>query len=74
MRTLSTQIFLSADVGVPIDVEAAGTALENPYVYDSVARELKAMERQGLLRVVDESVRQGDADAPIDRISFIRLR
>jgi hypothetical protein len=74
MRTLSTQIFLSADIGVPIDVEAAGTALENPYVYDSVARDLKAMERQGLLRVVDEKCLQGRSDGPIDRISFVRLR
>ena len=74
MRTLSTRIFLSADIGVPIEVEAAGTGLENPYVYDSVARDLKAMERQGLLRVVDEKCRQGNADGPIDRISFVRLR
>jgi hypothetical protein len=74
MRSLSTSIYLEADVGVPTDVEPAGTALENPYVYDSVARELKAMARDGLLRVVSERYRQGDAEAPIDRISFVRLR
>jgi len=72
MTTLSTTIFLSADVGVPVDVESAGTALENPYVYDSVARDLKAMEREGLLRVVNE--RQGLVDGAIDHISFVRLR
>ena len=74
MRTLSTTIFLDADVGVRTDVEPAGTALENPYVYDSVARDLKAMERQGLLRVVHEKSRQGAVEGPIDRISFVRLR
>jgi hypothetical protein len=74
MRTLSTTIFLAADVGVPIDVESAGTPLENPYVYDSVARDLKAMEREGLLRVVNQEWRQGNVDGPIDRISFVRLR
>jgi hypothetical protein len=74
MRTLSISIYLDADVGVPTDVEPAGTPLENPYVYDSVARELKAMARDGLLRVVSERSRQGDADATIDRISFVRLR
>ena len=74
MRTLSRSIFLSADVGVSVDVEPAGTSLENPYVYDSVARDLKAMEREGLLRVVNEKSRQGNVDGPIDRISFIRLR
>ncbi len=74
MRNLSTSIYLDADVGVPTDVEPAGTPLENPYVYDSVARELKAMARDGLLRVVSERCRAGDAEAPIDRISFVRLR
>ena len=74
MRTLSRSIFLSADVGKSVDVEPAGTPLENPYVYDSVARELKAMEQEGLLRVVNEKSRQGNVDGPIDRISFVRLR
>jgi hypothetical protein len=74
MRNLSMSIYLDADVGVPTDVEPAGTPLENPYVYDSVARELKAMARDGLLRVVSERCRAGDGEAPIDRISFVRLR
>jgi hypothetical protein len=74
MRNLSTSIYLEADIGVPTDVEPAGTPLENPYVYDSVARELKAMARDGLLRVVSERCRAGDAESPIDRISFVRLR
>ena len=75
MRTLSTSIYLAADVGVPTEVEPAGTSLENPYVYDSVARDLKAMEGEGLLRIVDEQCRQGGgAEAPIDRLSFVRLR
>ena len=71
MRTLSTSIYLAADVGVATDVEAAGTTLENPYVYDSVARELKAMEREGLLRVLEERSRE---EGSIERISFVRLR
>jgi hypothetical protein len=48
--------------------------LENPYVFDSVARDLKAMEGEGLLRIVDEQCRQGGSEAPIDRLSFVRLR
>ena len=74
MRTLSTSIYLASDVGVPTEVEPAGTSLENPYVYDSVARDLKAMAGEGLLRIVDERCRQGTNDAPIDRLSFVRLR
>jgi len=74
MRTLSTSIYLAADVGVPTEVEPAGTSLENPYVYDSVARDLKAMAGEGLLRIVDEHLREGRSDAPIDRLRFVRLR
>ena len=74
MRTLSTSIYLAADVGVPTEVEPAGSSLENPYVYDSVARDLKAMAGEGLLRIVDEHLREGRSDAPIDRLSFVRLR
>ena len=74
MRTLSTSIYLASHVGVPTEVEPAGTSLENPYVYDSVARDLKAMEGEGLLRIVDEHLREGRSDAPIDRLSFVRLR
>ena len=74
MRTLSTSIYLAANVGVPTEVEPAGTSLENPYVYDSVARDLKAMEGEGLLRIVDEHLREGRSDAPIDRLRFVRLR
>ncbi len=74
MRTLSTSIYLAADVGVPTEVEPAGSSLENPYVYDSVARDLKAMAGEGLLRIVDEHLREGRSDAPIDRLRFVRLR
>ena len=59
MTSISRTIYLSADVGVPTDVPPAGSSLENPYVYDSVARELKAMADEGLLQVVSEDRRQG---------------
>ena len=44
------------------DLPRAGFTLENPFVYDAVARELKAMADQGLVEIVDrwlggESVR-----------------
>ena len=57
-----------------IDVPPAGSTLENPYVYDSVARELKAMADEGLLQVVSEDHRQGESESLIGRIRFARLR
>jgi hypothetical protein len=71
---MSRRIYLAADVGIPTDVLPAGSSLENPYVYDSVARELKSMAEEGLLRVVSEECRPGDAGRLIERISFARLR
>ena len=74
MTSLSRTIYLSADVGVPTDVQPAGSSLENPYVYDSVARELKAMADEGLLKVVSEARRQDASEPLIGRIRFARLR
>jgi hypothetical protein len=74
MASLSRSIYLAADVGVPTEVPAAGSSLENPYVYDSVARELKAMADEGLIQIVSEDRQQGDAESLIGRISFARLR
>ena len=74
MTSISRTIYLSADVGVPTDVPPAGSSLENPYVYDSVARELKAMADEGLLKVVSEDRRQGASEPLIGHIRFARLR
>jgi len=74
MTSMSRSIYLAADVGVPTDVLPAGSSLENPYVYDSVARELKSMAEEGLLEVVSEESRPGDSGRLIERISFARLR
>ena len=74
MTSLSRSIYLAADVGIPTEVPPAGSSLENPYVYDSVARELKAMADEGLIRVVSEDRREGESETLIERIRFARLR
>jgi hypothetical protein len=73
-RSLVRSIYLESELGVPTDLDAAGTALENPYVYDSAARDLKAMADEGLVKIVREQVRQGLGERLIKRISFARLR
>jgi hypothetical protein len=52
----------------------AGTGLENPYVYDSAARELKEMADRCLVRTVRERVRRGGSQNLIERIVFSRVR
>jgi hypothetical protein len=74
MTSLVRSIYLDSELGIPTDLEPAGTALENPYVYDSAARDLKAMADEGLVEIVREKARHGLPDRLIGRITFARLR
>lgn len=74
MRTLAESYYLDSDLGTLSELPNVGSSLENPYVYDASARELKAMASQGLLKVVDER-RSGDGQRGlICRLTFQRLR
>ncbi len=74
MSTFVQTTYRVADFGIPTDLLGAGTSLENPYAYDSAARELKLMAEQGLVKIVDERVRRGDHEQLINHIRFSRLR
>ena len=74
MGTLVQTVYLDSEFGVATDLEAAGTSLENPYVYDSAARELKSMAQEGLVKIIREQIADGAAEPLIKRISFARLR
>jgi hypothetical protein len=73
MRTLAQSFYLDSCFGVEQELPRAGNALENPYVYDASARELKALAAQGSVEITFEHhVRAGD-DRLIDRLRFKRL-
>ena len=72
MRTLAETVYLDSEFGALSELPNAGSALENPYVYDSSAAELKAMASNGLLRIVEES-RSADGSL-IRHLTFRRLR
>ncbi len=74
MSTLVQNVYLDSEFGVATELQAAGTSLENPYVYDSAARELKSMAQAGLVQIVREQVADGVAEPLIKHISFTRLR
>jgi len=74
VRSIVQSIYVDSQLGEPTELEPAGTGLENPYVYDSAARELKAMANRGLVRIVGEHVRKGGPQSLIERITFARLR
>lgn len=74
MTTLAESVYLDSAFGVETPLPKAGSALENPYVYDDAARELKLMEQRGLIRVSREHAVLAAGQPLIDRLSFIRLR
>jgi hypothetical protein len=74
MRTLAQSVYLDSSFGAAIDLPRAGSALENPFVFDAAARELKAYADRGLIEIVDEqTVRLADEHL-IGRLRFRRLR
>lgn len=74
MSNLVLNAYLDSEFNVPTELEGAGTALENPYVYDSAARELKSLAERGLVKITREKVTHVPAGQLISKISFARLR
>lgn len=74
MQSLAMSLFLDSEVSVDQELPCAGTPLENPFVYDSVARDLKQMAKCGLVEIVQEHSHQGCAGTLIDSLRFRRVR
>jgi len=73
MQTLAQHVYLDSELGGLSELPSAGSPLENPYVYDSSAREIKAMAAEGLVKIVDER-RVDGREGLISRLIFRRLR
>ena len=71
MSPLIRGAYLDSEPGVLTPLVPAGSSLENPYVYDSAARELKALADEGLVEIADERTTEA---ALIGAISFRRIR
>jgi hypothetical protein len=56
MTSIAQSIHAVAPIGAVTELPAAGTSLENPFVYDAAAREIKEMVNMGCTEVVDERV------------------
>jgi len=74
MSPIVRTIYQESELGVPIELSAAGTSLENPYAYDSAARELKLMADQGLVEITSEQLRTEVSPSLVTRLAFARLR
>jgi len=74
MQTLARTAYLDSTLGADEELPRAGTALENPYVFDAAAREMHAMAAQGLVMIVHEHHVLGNDEVLIDELRFRRLR
>ena len=73
MSTLAQSIYLESEPGIPWPLERAGSPLDNPFVYDVVAKDLKAMATRGLVEIVDEYSSVCLGEPLISMISFKRI-
>ena len=74
MPTLADRAYLDSEFGIEQELPRAGSALENPVVFDATARELHDMARRGLVEIVYERRAPAEEHALIDRLTFKRLR
>jgi hypothetical protein len=74
MTTLANAFYLDSKFGVESELPRSGSPLENPYVYDASARELKALADRGLIAIVRERRCQAAGDELIASLTFKRLR
>jgi hypothetical protein len=71
---LARSVFLESEIGAIEELPRSGTALENPFVFDAVANDLKRMAASGLVEIVDEHRTRAGSDTLIDSIRYRRLR
>ena len=74
MSTYAQTLYLDSAFGVPCDLPKAGVSLENPYVFDAAAREIKHMADGGLVEIVHEHLSALAPEPLIDELTFVRLR
>ena len=56
------------------EAQPGGQFAREPYVYDSVARDLKRLALEGLVEIIDEKASGDGGERLIERIAFRRLR
>lgn len=73
MLSLARSLFRDSELRVETDLPRAGCALENPFVYDAVAREFEQMAQRGLVEIVQEHRSYG-GEPLIDSLRYRRVR
>jgi len=71
--SLAQSLFLDSELRVEQELPRSGSTLENPFVYDAVAREFTKMAQRGLVEIVQEH-RSNQGEPLIDSLRYRRLR
>ena len=73
MRSIAQTLHAFAPIGAVVELPSAGTWLENPFVYDAAARDIKALVQQGCTEIVDERVEPVGGEPITVHLAFRRL-
>ncbi|MCU0814191.1 MAG: hypothetical protein MUC32_07670 [Burkholderiaceae bacterium] len=73
MPSIAHSIHAFAPIGAVVELPSAGTWLENPYVYDAAARDIKAFVAHGCTEIVDEKVEHLGGEPITVHLAFRRL-
>jgi hypothetical protein len=74
MSTIADKLLAATPVGVIAALPSAGTALENRFVYDSVAHDIKQHAKSGRVEIVAEDSVDAGSEVLIRHLEFRRLR
>jgi hypothetical protein len=74
MHTLAQVAYLDSSFDRLSVLPHAGSPLENPFVYDDSAREIKELAERGLVEIVAERTVQFANERLISHLTFRRLR
>jgi hypothetical protein len=73
MSTIANGVYRNAPIGAIVNLPKYGTPLENRYVFDAAACEIKALAERGLVKVVDERHTSERDNTLITDIAFVKL-
>ena len=73
MMSFAESLIAFTPVGLVTELPRAGTTLENPFVYDAAAREIKQFAERGEVAIVVEDCVCSIDGQVISRLSFQRL-
>ncbi len=74
MITLAHRLYMDTKAGATVPLHRSGTGLENPFVFDACARDIKALADLGCVDIVSEQRGKLHHEDLITDLVFKKLR